>query len=57
MNGNNKIRIADGSQVPQIDEIVYLGGILTSKISITNEILNRIAATINIWMNLHIFCK
>ena len=55
MNGNNRIKFLDGSSVPQVDEVTYLGGTLT--VSVANEVSNRIAAATSTWMSLRIFWK
>ena len=57
MNGNNRIKFLDGSSVPQVDEVTYLGGTLTSQVSVANEVSNRIAAATSTWMSLRIFWK
>ena len=57
MNGNNRIRFADGSQVPQVDKVTYLGGTLTSQVSVANEVSNRIAAATSTWMSLRFYWK
>ena len=57
MNGNNRIKFEDGSFVPQADEVTYLGGTLTSQVSVANEVSNRIAAATSTWMSLRMFWK
>ena len=57
LNGNSRVRFLDGSLVPHADEITYLGGTLTSHVSVASEITNRISATMATWKSMDIFWK
>ena len=57
MNGHNRIRFLDGTAVPHADEITYLGGTLTSDVSVANEVSNRISAAMATWKKLDVLWK
>ena len=57
LNGNSHVRFRDGSLVPHVDEVTYLGGTLTSQVSVAREISSRISSTMATWKSMDIFWR
>ena len=57
MNGVSHVCFIDGTRVPHVRTVTYLGGILTSDVSVASEVANRISAAMTTWKSLDIFWK
>ena len=51
-NSNQPVLFADGSQVPEADEVTYLGSVLSRKHAIRKEVATRTAAAMVVWRQL-----
>ena len=49
MNGNNKVKFANGELMKHAEQVTYLGGVLTKGANLRAEIDTRIASTLGTW--------
>ena len=57
MNGKNKIKFSDGSELKHESQVTYLGGTITKDVNINTEVMDRIASATNVWRSLDTFWK
>ena len=57
MNGNADIKFRDGTKIEKVDEVIYLGGQITSNASREREIINRMSKALATCRKLKTFWK